>query len=240
MEKRVVNQLKYHLFEPEDSKTNGMIVIHYHGWGVPVEASYDLGEALAANGFCAILPEIIYHDTRHPLKHPFNKEVMQSRFWEAIFKSIDEFDEFFAGLEQDQTKTFISGSSFGGFIANGIFAQQKNLAGLANVNGSGSYLLSERLFRQMESRHPMTHEEEKQIQRYDPIEKAIGHAPVLLMHGSLDSTVPKEGQEDYYRYLVEIKNKENVTLSIYNHINHQFSSEMLIDYMNWLKGHVID
>ena len=122
----------------------------------------------------------------------------------------------------------------GGFIANGIFASSKNLGGLVNINGSGSFLLSERLFRKMDNRPDIALEEEKMLNKYNPVRRKSCDSPVLLMHGDSDRTVPVDGQKDSFNHLTEVEGRNDVDLLIYENINHQVSSEMIKDLMAWL------
>ncbi|PUB11428.1 prolyl oligopeptidase family protein [Paenisporosarcina sp. OV554] len=131
-------------------------------------------------------------------------------------------------------KTIVAGSSMGGFIANGIFASSKKLGGLVNINGSGSFLLSERQFRKMDNRPEIPVEEEHMSRKYNPVERKNCNSPVLLMHGDSDQTVPVEGQKDYFNHLIEVEGRKDVDLLIYEDINHQISLEMLKDLMVWL------
>ena len=126
------------------------------------------------------------------------------------------------------------GSSMGGFIANGIFASSKNLGGLVNINGSGSFLISEKLFRKMDNRPDIPPEVEKMLNKYNPVRRKNCDSPVLLMHGDSDRTVPVDGQKDYFKHLTEEEGRNDVDLLIYENINHQVSSEMIKDLMVWL------
>ena len=232
MKKVKLTNYKYNLFEPTNN--NGLTIILYHGWGTTVDSFSNLAEDIAKIGFRVIVPEIMYHDTRNLIENHFNKETIQKYFWKTIVESIDEFDEFMKELGIHMQKTIVVGSSMGGFIANGIFASPKNLGGLVNINGSGSFLISERLFRKMDNRPNLTVEEEVVLKKYNPVGRTNSNSPVLLMHGDSDQSVPVEGQMDYFNHLTAVKGRKNVDLLIYEDINHQISPEMLKDLMEWL------
>lgn len=234
MRKVKLKNFKYNLFEPSIHNMNRLTIILYHGWGTDVDSYSNLAEDITKKGFRVIVPEIIYHDTRNLLENHFNKEIIQKYFWKTVVESIDEFDEFTKEFGIQLEKTIVVGSSMGGFIANGIFASSKNLGGLVNINGSGSFLLSERLFRKMDNRPNLPVEEEELLKKYNPVGRTNSNSPVLLMHGDSDKTVPVEGQKDYFNYLTEVECRKDVDLLIYKDINHQISPEMLKDLMVWL------
>ena len=159
---------------------------------------------------------------------------------EALLKAghtvvcIDEFNDFVAELGIPMGNIVLVGSSMGGFIANGIFANHKNLGGLVNINGSGSFLLSEKIFRERDNRTSLPFKEQQRMMKYNPVEKTKSNSPILLMHGDLDTTVSIKGQEDYYHTLTETEGRENVEFCVYENNNHQFTFEMMKDLLEWL------
>ena len=137
MNKVQTQNFKFKLFEPEIQSSGGKTVIFYHGWGTSVESNLDVAQEIASRGHRVVVPEIIYHDTRKPLDNHFNIETTQHYFWKTIYKSIDEFDDFIKQFNVPMEEVIVVGSSMGGFIANGIFANHKNIGGLVNINGMG-------------------------------------------------------------------------------------------------------
>jgi uncharacterized protein len=235
MEKITGKRFKYNLAKPAGNRQKDFAVIFYHGWGTTADSYTELAEELADEGYTVIVPELVYHDSRNPLANCFEKEVMQAYFWKTISESIVEFEAFFQELQISKKQTVLVGSSMGGFIANGIFAAQEEIGGLVNINGSGSFLLTEKQFRKMDGRPELTAEEEHMLKRYDPVERQnFCLAPVLLMHGGMDVTIPIEGQKHYCRYLTEDGGRENVSFLIYPNVNHQFTDGMLEDLIIWL------
>lgn len=238
MERIKQNGFNYYRINPLGNKRNSGTVIFYHGWGMAAESYKELASEIAAEGYSVVIPEIVYHDTRAPLENWFNEEVIQTYFWKTIIESIEEFEVFFQQLQISRGQTYLVGSSMGGFIANGIFAAQENIGGLVNINGSGSFLLSENLFRKRDKRRDLTLEEEKWIKGWDPIERQNFPGPVLLMHGDMDSTISIVGQESYFQHLIANGKREHVKFSIYPGVNHNFTEEMvkaLIDWLNHVK-----
>ncbi|MET3727030.1 dipeptidyl aminopeptidase/acylaminoacyl peptidase [Fictibacillus halophilus] len=122
----------------------------------------------------------------------------------------------------------------GGFIANGIFARQSKILGLANINGSGSFVLSERLFRKKDDLGDLPLAYLEVLREYDPVDRTNFKSPVLMLHGDSDTVIAIEGQQDYYRHLKEVEKRSNVELKIYKNVNHQFTPEMVSDLKAWL------
>lgn len=224
---------RYLSIEPLIEYKSGFHIVLYHGWGTSIESFNSLGHRMAQAGHRIIIPEILYHDSRNRLKNPFTKEAIHRHFWETIFMSIEEFSDLAIAADLPVSRTVVIGSSMGGFIANGIFSRMPNLAGAASINGSGSFLFTEKRFREIDGRPKPTEKEEANLREFDPKGKGLGASPILLLHGSEDRTIPVEGQKDYYGYLIE-SGKSNVELKLYEGINHQFSEEMVLDLIGWL------
>ncbi|RDI41942.1 alpha/beta hydrolase family protein [Falsibacillus pallidus] len=229
-----MKSFKYFSFKPKDHLYNYKTLILYHGWGGRAEGYTELAEELLEKGYKVIVPEILYHDTREPLENHYDQKTLQEYFWKIIFHTIDEFNDLITELNIKKEEIVLVGSSMGGFIANGIFARELGLLGLANINGSGSYLLTERIFRSMDGRGSIPAELEMTLRDYDPVEKENCPSHVLLIHGDSDKIIPIEGQKDYYGYLKEDQKRENVELHIHKDINHQFTTEMVSELIDWL------
>lgn len=219
------------VYKPE-IKTKEKTIIIYHGWGSVIESQHELATTLSQQGYEVIVPEIMYHDSRSPLPNPFDLHIMQEYFWKAIFHTIDEIEQFIHELHIPKEQLILIGSSMGGFIANGIFTAHPGFAGLVNINGSGSYVVSENIFRQDSNRELLS--ESNIFVQYDPRQKEVNYdTPIILMHGELDSIVSIKGQEDYFAYLTG-KGYSEIQFNTYPTINHTISSEMVDDLMKWL------
>ncbi|KAA0955918.1 prolyl oligopeptidase family serine peptidase [Sporosarcina sp. ANT_H38] len=235
MEKVKVKHFNYNLYKSSVTSKSALTVIFYHGWGASADSYKDVAEEIAKEGHTVIVPEIIYHDTRNSLENHFEKATLETYFWKTIIETIEEFNDFFGALKILKENTILLGSSMGGFIANGIFATQANIGGLANINGSGSFLVSERIFREIDNRPDIPLELEMILKKVDPIGRKNRDSPVLLIHGDSDKTVPIDGQKNYYNYLTENEGRKDIELLIYKDVNHQFTTEMLQDLITWLK-----
>ncbi|KLV27373.1 phospholipase [Niallia circulans] len=211
------------------------IVILYHGWGGTAKGYIELAEEVAQEGYGVLIPDILYHDERFPLEDHFDYNITQQYFWDTIFHTIDEFNDFLGVVGIKKNSIILIGNSMGGFIANGIFAKEPDISGLANINGSGSFLLTEKLFRIRDDREEMSQEEEKLLKKYDPINTTRSLSPVLLMHGDSDTIIPIESQENYYKYLSQEKGRTNVEWGIFEKVNHAFTPEMVEKLIAWLK-----
>ncbi|MBM6619634.1 alpha/beta hydrolase [Bacillus suaedaesalsae] len=223
------------VYQPTNKSKEQTIII-YHGWGSAIESQHELATILSEQGFQIIVPEIIYHDTRNPLPNPFEIPIMQKYFWNTIFHTINEFNLFIKEIAIPEEKLILLGSSMGGFIANGIISNHHKIAGLININGSGSYLTSENIFRINSGRQPLTSAEQKVFAHYDPRQKEMNyHTSMLLMHGELDSIVSIEGQQDYYSYITK-QGYEHIHFNTYQEINHTISPEMVDDIVKWLQN----
>lgn len=214
--------------------TKEKTIIIYHGWGSVIESQHELATTLSQQGYEVIVPEIMYHDSRSALSNPFDIHIMQEYFWKAIFHMIDEIDQFLHELQIPKEQLILIGSSMGGFIANGIFTAHPGFAGLVNINGSGSFVVSENIFRQDSGRRPLSDSLNIFVQ-YDPRQKEVKYDnPILLMHGELDSIVSIKGQEDYFAYL-NSKGYSDIQFNTYPTINHTISTEMVDDLLKWLQ-----
>ncbi|MCA0987513.1 alpha/beta hydrolase [Guptibacillus algicola] len=227
------NNLPYYYFEAANVPSSKTIFI-YHGFGSTAEGSFDLAETLANKGYSVVLPELIFHDSRNPFTNHFQPEIMQTYFWKTIFQSIDEFSSLVESIGLKKEQVILVGSSMGGFIANGIARKVAGLAGLVNVGGSGSFVLSETLFRESDGRSDIPSELLTSLKHYDPVERKSGNVPTLLLHGECDDIVSIQGQKDYYRFLIEGEARSNVTFRSYPSVGHEFTTDMVNDVVEWL------
>ena len=233
MKRIMADELIYHLAEPVSEPWRTVIL--YHGWGGRVESYRAYAEKLVQQGFRVVVPEIVYQDSRKPVKNPFEMEMVQTYFWKAITESIEEFGTLQKILGVPETEIVLVGSSMGGFIAAGIFACHPRVAGFASVNGSGAFVLTEQIFRERQDRSPMDAETASLLKGFDPMEARPGKGAVLLINGELDRTVPLEGHAAYYRRLTEEFQHQQAESKIFEGAGHRFTGKMEEDVLDWLK-----
>lgn len=222
-----------HVYATENQSTGKTIII-FHGWGSSVKKYEEFARSLSLRGFQVVIPEIPYHDSRSKLENHFTKENTQAYFWKTIFQSIDEAEDLISELGIPKKDVILLGVSMGGFIATGIFANVPGFAGLININGSGSFLLSEKIFRETDNRPALSVSETQLFNAYDPIRKEKSPFPILLMHGEQDAVVSIKGQEDYYASLTCGSAGNKIAYFKYKNINHTISEEMTEDLLRWL------
>jgi len=207
------------------------IICLYHGWGSSVTKYEGFARMLSEQGFTVIVPELHLHDSRDRLEAYFDHGVVERHFWQIVFQSIEESVSLVKQLNVTQADIIWLGVSMGGFIASGIAAKQQDSAGIININGSGSYLFAEQLFRQRDNRADLTLEEEQRLQTYDPVLQATS-APTLFVHGQCDTVIPIETQEHSVQQATGLN--RDLTFLTYPSINHTVSDQMISDVLVWL------
>ena len=231
--RREISFINHIYISTNQSKKKNILL--FHGWGSSVKNYEKFAESLATLGFQVVVPELVFHDSRNKLENHFAEKITQEYFWQTVFTSIDEGNSLIEELGVRAEDIILLGISMGGFIANGLYANGRPFAGLININGSGSYLLSEEIFRKNGNRSALSFEEKEVFHSYNPIGKTRGSSPVLLMHGEQDKTVSIKGQEDYYKYLNKECVRTNAVFLKYKDIDHTTSEEMTADLISWLK-----
>lgn len=222
-----------------EKSSGDLTIVMYHGWGSSADVFEEKAGILSSLGYQVILPELIYHDRRANIGDHFNPQSAQRYFWKTIFRSIDEAPDLLRLLKCRPNRVVLMGSSMGGFIASGIFSSMKGLAGLIVVNGSGSFSLSESIFREKDGRKELTEGERVEFSRYNPVERPIlNDAPQLLMHGDSDSIVSIKGEEDYVKITREKADNASLTFKTFPGIDHQFTEPMFHEMVHWLKNNV--
>ncbi|WP_129688527.1 alpha/beta hydrolase family protein [Gottfriedia acidiceleris] len=206
-------------------------IIMFHGWGSTIESQIQLGKELSELGFKVVIPEIKYHDSRQALNNHFDQKILQTYFWKTIFETIDEEDEIIHQLNLQKENTILLGSSMGGFIASGMFFSNTSYAGLININGSSSYIYSEKDFRKKDGRVLLNDKELETFVKYDPKFKySTIRNPILFLHGEQDLVIPIGGQLDF----LTTKHNYYIDFLKYKDVNHTITNSMKNDIFNWL------
>ncbi len=220
-------KLPYHFYQGTNTKTP--ILVIYHGWAGSTVGYYDLAEELQELGYTVVLPDIVHHDSRGTIENYFDINTLNTCSGYSI-SEFDEFDILIADLKVNKKDVLVIGSSMGGFIASSIFAKNAEIQGLVNVNGSGTFVITDDFFRKTDGRGELSGKERAVLETYDPILYAYSGKPVLLMHGDSDQTIDISGQYAYYAYC----SSPDVTFNIYNEVNHQFTEDMVDGLKFWL------
>ena len=207
------------------------IICLYHGWGSSVTKYEEFARMLSEQGFTVIVPELYLHDSRDALGAYFDQGIVERHFWEIVFQSIEESSTLVQQLNVPREDIIWLGVSMGGFIASGAAAKHNGSAGVININGSGSFLFSEQLFRSRDKRDDLTVEEERRLRAYDPVLQKQS-TPTLFVHGQRDAVIPIETQEHYVQQSVGTNN--DLTFFKYPFINHTVSDQMIADIFVWL------
>lgn len=236
MSKENHSSLKFHIYPSKEKKQKKTILL-FHGWGSSVKKYEAFANVLASEGFRVILPEIMFHDSRNKLENHYTIEATQEFFWKTIFTSVDETEERLTELETSPEEIILLGISMGGFIASGIYAKDNRYAGLININGSGSFLLTDSIFRQYDNRSTPTTVTPQQLSEYDPIKEEAPTSPMLLVHGEKDRIVSIKGQENYFNHFKPKTENDILTFMRYKDIDHTVSSKMMADILQWLRKH---
>ncbi|MBB6452590.1 hypothetical protein HNQ94_001035 [Salirhabdus euzebyi] len=224
----------------EPVKANGFTLFIYHGWGSAPENQVFLAKILSSYGFIVVLPEMIHHSTRNPLANPFDQNVMQTYFWETVIHTVEESNQLFqsaikAGIAQKENIGLI-GSSTGGIISSGIFAQNPAIRFFVSINGSPAWVESERLWREKDGRGPITEEERQVLAKFDLHNHVdiIQDRPILLLHGSNDSVLSPIAPKYFYEKMRKKVRDSDITYSEYRNVDHTISLNMIEEMVNWL------
>ncbi|WP_026693128.1 alpha/beta hydrolase family protein [Peribacillus kribbensis] len=220
--------------QPEGTGKNAMLLL-YHGWGTRAEDQAFLGNLLAKWGYEVIILEILYHDSRQCLSRHFRKDVMEKYFWKTILESVQEGENLARQLKKEkERKLVLLGSSMGGFIASGAFAQSPLYDGLININGSSAFEVSERIFQNQGSQ---AYPDQEEIRKYDPIQflHELKDRSILLLHGKDDTSINPAGQQAFFEAARRVTNQ--VQLELFSNVNHTITLGMLEHTLAWLEEH---
>ncbi|MGC4377830.1 dienelactone hydrolase family protein [Fictibacillus sp. Mic-4] len=245
IEQRIsINNIPCLSLKPEPAQEKNTAILLYHGWGSCKENQQFLGKLLTFYGYEVIIPDCVYHGERErPFINFFDPKTMQAYFWEVIIKTVKESKKLIDNLSclSKDHKLVVAGSSMGGCIAAGIFAQSYKVEGLINLIGSCAWEESEIIFRKRDGRPKLNGDERKKIREFDPIHR-IDHEkkrPILLLHGANDPIIPIDEQRIYYEQAISIYGKEasNVEFQSFPGVTHVITIGMAEYMIKWLNEH---
>ncbi|NLN48121.1 MAG: prolyl oligopeptidase family serine peptidase [Clostridiales bacterium] len=219
-------------------------VIYYHGWSSKKENGLFIGKVLTFHGHEVIIPDAIYHGERKALDK-YNVEAMKKYFWDVIINTVKEYDGLITGaaelLETDRNKVAVMGSSMGGFIASGVFAVNKEIKCLVNMNGACAWKKAESIFKELDrdGKGAASQKQRKLIAEYDPLGKKedLYPRPILMLHGDADTSVSIEIQRYFYKEVKKLYKgmPERLRLIESSNLNHYKTTGMLEETLKWFE-----
>ena len=125
--------------KPKFNREEAATVLYYHGWSSNKDNNIFIGKILAFHGYNVILPDAVHHGERGNLEN-YGIEELRQYFWKVILNTVKEYeilmDEAVNKLGISRQRIAVMGSSMGGFISGGIFAANKEIKCLINMNGA--------------------------------------------------------------------------------------------------------
>ena len=218
------------------------MVIYYHGWSSKKENGLFIGKILAFHGYDVIVPDAIYHGERNSLDK-YNVEAMKNYFWNVIINTVKEYKKLVLGaaelLGTDKDKVAVMGSSMGGFIASGVFADNKEIKCLVNMNGACAWEKAESIFKELdrEGKGAASPKQRRLIAEYDPLSKKkdLYPRPMLMLHGDADTSVSIDIQRYFYEEVKVLYKDmpERLRLLESSNLNHYKTTGMLEESLKW-------
>lgn len=215
-------------------------VLFYHGWTSNKELQRLRGRIFAAYGYRAILPDAIHHGERGTLAD-YEAPEAYPIFWNAVFENVRESKTLLSYIRTiDDKPIAVVGHSMGGITAMGIGATGADLHAIVSVNGSGYWEKTDEMIRK-DWDIPFLEGFDELIQKIkedDPYRKPISvvTAPILALHGEVDSTVSVLAQQAYY----EKKKKEGALIEFitYPKLDHFLTVTMMDEILQFLERHM--
>lgn len=222
-------------------------VIYYHGWSSNKENNLFLGKILAFHGYRVILPDAIHHGERDALDN-YNVEALRKYFWEVIFNSVSEYKSLAKAavgkLGIDSDNIAVMGSSMGGFIASGVFASNKEIKCLINMNGASAWERAENVFKEIDKdgKGAATQMQKEQIRKLDPLAKKeeLHPRPMLLLHGDSDTSISIDIQRYFYNEMKELYKDKPYRIKFIEtpRLNHYKTVGMMEESIAWLEKYL--
>lgn len=239
-EKRYKDQIPYFLLQKEDEKDFRGTIFLYHGWSSCKENYIFIGSIYALNGFQVVLPDSINHGERGSLKYE-DSGVMEENFWKTAINSVDEYFLIKEDLQEEgllaSEKIILTGSSMGGMIASGIFAKDKDVAGLAVMNGACDWADLDKRVKESRQLDRQRGVEPSLLDQYNPANKKENflQRPLLIQHGEEDQSVPIESQEAFYNSTLKYYEgfEERLRFTRIVNLNHHKTTGMIEECMDW-------
>ncbi len=227
------------IFDTEKAAT----ILYYHGWSSNKDNNLFIGKILAFHGYNVILPDAIHHGERGKLEK-YGVQELRRYFWEVILNTVKEYETLINAAEDrlgiSRHRLAVMGSSMGGFISSGIFAANKEIKCLINMNGASAWQKAEETYKAMDFEGKGMTDKKilEEIKIYDPLSRKdeLYPRPILLLHGDADTSVPIDIQRYFYDEIKDVyKDKpERLKFVIEPRLNHYKTVKMMEETIAWL------
>jgi len=223
-------------------------VICLHGWTGNKEGMLAHCLRLADAGFCSVAVDARMHGDRlDPEFWAKFAENFPRTFFTIVVETAKDLGEIVDFLETTELinpeRIGVMGISMGGFITLVAATLEKRLKVAASVIGSANFPLFVKNMVSLKvlpfKEKPMYHPDEKTkklYKIYDPLNNLDKFLPtaLLLIGGSLDPFVPKDGITELYEALKPYykSNPHRLKLKLYE-VAHVYNLEMEAEVINW-------
>ena len=226
-------------------------VICLHGWTGNKEGMLVHCLRLADAGFCSVSVDARMHGDRlDPEFWAKFAENFPRTFFTVVVETARDISQIVDFLEEtsfiNPDRIGVMGVSMGGFTTLVAVTFEKRLKAAVSVIGSANFplfvknMLSLRVLPFKEKPMYQPDEETKRLyEQYDPLNNLDKFPPtsLLLIGGSLDPYVPKEGIIELYEALKPYyeTNPQNLKLKLYE-VAHVYNSEMEAEVIKWFEA----
>jgi len=228
-------------------------VMCIHGWTGNKESMLRHCVRVADAGFLAVAVDARMHGERMDVAfHSKTSENFARTFFSVVSETAADLSRVVDFLVErsdvDPNRVGLMGISMGGFVSLISTQLEKRVKTVASVLGAGDFwAFGERVssqkvlpYDQKLAGH-LDDETAKLIRNCDPLGNLDKFPPttLLLMGGSTDPLIPKEGIIQLYEGLKPLyaSNPEDLKLSMYD-VGHEFTQEMEAEVVKWFKEHL--
>ena len=241
-EKMTVEGIPALRFYPNNNDEKLPTIIYYHGWSSNKEFQRFKANILASYGYQVIVPDANHHGERGPVNYE-EEGVLEKYLLKTILNSIEEAPSLISHVKElnktDVNKIGIMGTSMGGFISSGIFAQNQIFKTLVVFNGACAWHKLEAFDKNEHTDEYWNYRE--QLDKYNPSDYLahFNERPVLLLHGEQDSSIPIDVQRYFYKKALEYyEDKNKIELIEVPKMDHYISTGMLENAVAFNEDHL--
>jgi len=244
IEEKVINQIPCLEVVNENLKDEKLpLVLFYHGFESTNDRSMQYAYLLAKQGNRVVLPEIIHHGSRNPLK---SKQEMEFAFWNIIFTTIEEIeiikDTYEANNLIKDEKIIIGGSSMGGMIVYGALVKYPWIKAAASFMGMPAFETFANYLMAAIDTSILPNELKEMVlsecRKRDITQQleVLQNRPLFIWHGKNDTTVPIEPVQKFYQNIEKMYNLEDGMLEfvIDESAGHYVPNSGVYSFVNWM------